>query len=344
MADFSHFIVFYSMATGHQAETSSQDYIDPFCDECILESGTMVKVNAFCEVCNAFMCEGCEKFHADQEIYLKHIILRGKDLPPCQKKRPVIYDRCNSHDQQKLDQFCERHSCLVCSECVKRLHKACLTEPVKIVSFKANAQEIGNMKTNVLELKKEMLSSQEYLDTCLRSHLTRQRDTVLEKCQFKFDELVAKIEHLRAQYEAEVDTLFEKQSKLFSEQIRDIEKVVKGLDVAYKCIEKAEKKYELESENLFIEIKTIVTDINQCTDDFRKIQNSFEAVTLKFTDNNYLHKCIMKADSIGSLYICPVDLQFRSAAKIKHIVFPQFGTKRPPEKSLTALKKTSVKP
>ena len=343
MADISHFILFYSMATSHQAETSSQDYIDPFCDECDLDTGHLVKVNAFCQTCNAFMCEGCEKVHADQEKYLKHVILRGKDIPSCQKQRPVLYDLCTSHDKHVLDQYCEHHSCLVCSECVQRSHKACLQVPVKAVCFKANAQEVESMKTVVWQLKEDMLSSQEFLDTHLRSHLEIQRDTVLKGCHTLFDELVAKIEHLREQFDAEVDALFQKQSNLFSEQMRDIEKVVADLDVVYRCIEKAEKRYELEGENLFIKIKTVVADINQCTDEFRKIQNSFEAVSLKFTRNDYLHKFVMKADSIGSLYICPLDLKVRSADRFKHIVFPQFGNKRPPKKSLKAWKKTSVK-
>ena len=154
----------------------------------------------YCQNCNIYMCNKCEKFHSN--IFENHL-----KLPINKNKEEIFTGLCKGKDHQnKLVFFCKNHNKLCCSSCLCKLKKkgygqhkdcdVCEIEDIKeekkskyeenikyLENLSINIQEsINNLKLiyeKIEENKEQLISHVQKIFTKLRSALNEREDELL---------------------------------------------------------------------------------------------------------------------------------------------------------------------
>jgi len=154
----------------------------------------------YCQYCNIYMCNKCEKFHSN--IFEDHL-----KLPINKEKQDIFTGLCKEKDHQnKLLFFCKSHNKLCCSSCLCKIKKkgygqhkdcdVCEIEDIKedkknkyeenmkyLENLSNNIQEsINNLKLiyeKIEENKEQLISNVQKIFTKLRTSLNEREDELI---------------------------------------------------------------------------------------------------------------------------------------------------------------------
>ena len=178
--------------------------------KCSSDEHQEIEAVYYCQNCNIYMCNKCEKFHSN--IFKKHLkILLGKD------KTEIFTGLCQEKDHSnKLLFFCKSHNKLSCSSCLCKIKKkgfgqhkdcdVCEIEDIKeekknkyeenikyLENLSNNIQEsINNLKLihdKIEENKEQFISDVQKIFTKIRNALNEREDELLLEVENKYKEL-----------------------------------------------------------------------------------------------------------------------------------------------------------
>ena len=125
------------------------------CDECVDGRNGLAVV--FCCMCHQFLCKVCRDYHSSSRRFSKHKIVlldqaEDRQLHTTMKPRDH-YCSQPSHEDNKLNFYCETCSLLVCPHCTTVTHKSHYVKEISTVA-KSHHMEI----TGALEDAKEVVT------------------------------------------------------------------------------------------------------------------------------------------------------------------------------------------
>ena len=161
--------------------------------------GEQAPVVAWCEDCDAMICQQCVALHKKIASLRAHVVCTRKRFKGSDSESttalPVTFTKCPRHVGQELKYLCTTCSELVCPECLLRIHKDheyCLVEKARH-SLETKMEELASL----VDYKKEEFS--EYLVKASKAESEALEYSELMKSEVNnvFDGIVASVEAQR---------------------------------------------------------------------------------------------------------------------------------------------------
>ncbi|KAH3749898.1 uncharacterized protein LOC127847746 [Dreissena polymorpha] len=277
----------------------SDSFTDFCCSPC-LEHKIDQWAEFYCENCLKFYCEKCINLHG--QLFGKHVTYgRGETSkwPVCKEVEDFI-QKCDLHEDKRLEMFCNDHSQLCCTNCAFVNHRQCAKVALISESVQGPLPDLQQLSRNIQTVLEDLEKLQNYWDTNMQSlqvsyskqlneiRDTRQKiNTILDNIeQNTIKELEDKMTSLKASIKTNVDNCSKLQNELkrLSDTIHDI--VDKG-------------KAELS----FIASKKCVEKINQSetylTDNLVQVERS-----LTFQADSEVQQQLSKLLGLGRIVVC----------------------------------------
>ena len=268
----------------------------------------------YCQNCNIYMCNKCEKFHSN--IFEDHL-----KLPINKEKSDIFTGLCKEKDHQnKLLFFCKIHNKLCCSSCLCKIKKkgygqhkdcdVCEIEEIKeekknkyeenikyLENLSNNIQEsINNLKLiyeKIEENKEQLISNVQKIFTKLRTALNEREDELL---LYFGDEIIKENEKLPNQIKIILENSKKNDHKWNNNEELNIE-INECLQIEEKInqIKKINSVIKPNSDNIHLKFSPDENKINEfigTIKDFGEILFSKQCSICKSFDN--LRKCLCK--------------------------------------------------
>jgi hypothetical protein len=117
------------MATGgditiDETDQMQDEFFDFQCTLCELKNKNC-KAEKYCVDCKDYYCSTCVKFHEDIPALLKHKILEKDQFQSMsrQTQLPIPTERCENHNHNCVDMYCEEHNQVGCQMCMAIYHR-----------------------------------------------------------------------------------------------------------------------------------------------------------------------------------------------------------------------------
>ena len=290
--------------------------------KCSSDEHQEIEAVYYCQNCNIYMCNKCEKFHSN--IFKKHLkILLGKD------KTEIFTGLCQEKDHSnKLLFFCKTHNKLCCSSCLCKIKKkgfgqhkdcdVCEIEDIKeekknkyeenikyLENLSNNIQEsINNLKLihdKIEENKEQFISNVQKIFTKIRNALNEREDELLLIIKDKYknfdlgDNIIKENEKLPNQIKIILDNSKKNDNKWNNDEELNIE--------INECLEIEEKINKIKKINSALQPDYSQINIrfgpneNQINDFIQTIRNFGQILltqcSICYSVNN-LRKCLCK--------------------------------------------------
>ncbi|KAH3719300.1 uncharacterized protein LOC127854993 [Dreissena polymorpha] len=172
------------MATFSQltVDKGSDSVIDFCCSPC-LEHKTVQWAEFYCDNCLKFYCAKCINLHG--QLFGKHVTYgRGETSKwPVSKEVEDVIRKCDLHEDKLLEMFCDKHSQLCCTNCVRRNHRKCAKVTLMSESVKGPPPDLQQLSRRIKTILVELQTLQIKLDTNMKSLDASYNKQVLEICE-----------------------------------------------------------------------------------------------------------------------------------------------------------------
>ncbi|XP_052235686.1 uncharacterized protein LOC127847672 isoform X4 [Dreissena polymorpha] len=246
------------MATFSQTTLGKgSDLFTDFCCSPCLEHKIDQWAEFYCDNCLKFYCAKCTNLHG--QWFGTHVTYGRGDTHkwPVSKEVEDFIQKCDLHEDKRLEMFCNDHSQLCCNNCAFVNHRQCAKVALISESVKGPLPDLQQISRKIQTFLEDLEELQNYWDTHMQSLKvlfnkqlheitdTRQKiNTILDKIeQNTIKELEDKMTSLRASVKTNVDNCSKLQNKLkrLSDTIHEI--VDKGkaelsFIASKKCLEK----------------------------------------------------------------------------------------------------------
>ncbi|XP_052230959.1 uncharacterized protein LOC127844604 isoform X3 [Dreissena polymorpha] len=247
------------MATFSQStvDKGSDSFTDFCCSPC-LEQNIDQWAEFYCNNCLKFYCAKCINLHG--QLFGKHVTYGRGDTSkwPVLKEVEDFLQKCDLHEDKRLEMFCNDHSQLCCTNCAFLNHRQCTKVTLISESVKGptpDLQQVSKRIQIILEtlkkLENDWNTNMQSLQVSYNTHLheirqTRQKiNTIFDKIEKNtIKELDDKMTSLKASLKTDLDNCSKLKNELkqLSDAIHDI--VDKGkADLSFiaskKCLEKS---------------------------------------------------------------------------------------------------------
>ena len=175
--------------------TSSDEHVDPYCEQCVDDKTIRVAAIGLCKECNTLICQQCLEAHSKWPKLRNHTILQGEDMPRTQAAKPVNFPDCEIHKENVNAHFCLDHHKILCSQCMESFHGAC-----KGTAIHTLCKLLG--KNDVRKIRDAIQKSVQTANTVKLAILQNkdaieyQRKTVIREAQNLKKQLIDKIESI----------------------------------------------------------------------------------------------------------------------------------------------------
>ena len=280
-----------------------------------------IEVNLFCQECQIYMCNNCEKIHST--LFKFHHTLNINKDP---KDIFTGFCKLNNH-KNKLEYYCKDHSILCCGLCIARIKgkgngdhgdcNICLIEDIKEEKKKKFSDNITQLKDlsksleeSINKLKKiydNINNMKEELKTKISKVFTKIRDTINQR----EDKLLL-----------EVDTMFD--NNFFKEEIiKQREKLPSKIKLYFEKEKINDNDWNDESKlnsliNDCINIENHIKDINNINENIKK----FEVIETKIEfgpENDKVNNFLSIIKNFGHIFI-PKKIQFPKKEQMRKFV------------------------
>ena len=186
--------------------------------KCSLKEHSNINAIAYCQKCEVYMCNKCNKFHS--ELCRNH-----SDFIINDNINEIFNEICNEgKNHSKLNYYCKNHNKLCCISCIAKIkgegigqHKDCdvffikeikdekknkLRENIKILenfskSLELSINELKKLFDEINENKEQMKLKIQKIFTNLRSALNNREDELMNEIDKEFDNLYGNEEIIR---------------------------------------------------------------------------------------------------------------------------------------------------
>ena len=263
--------------------------------KCSLKEHNEFDANNYCQKCEIYMCNKCEKHHLC--IFPNHqLIILDKDI----SNIFTGYCKVENHHQNELDFFCKNHNILCCGKCISKLkskgcgqHTDCnvcnyediiedkkqnLKKNIKILEDLGNIFSIDELKIIVEKIRK----NKEEIKLEIQKVFTNIRNAINNR----EDELLL-----------EVDKEFEK-IYLNEDILKESEKLPNKIKISLERGKLIDKEWDNSLINDCINIENDIKNINEINDKIKECK--LKDIKLKFNYEGSLLESIKYFGSINN--------------------------------------------
>ncbi|XP_052211973.1 uncharacterized protein LOC127831032 isoform X1 [Dreissena polymorpha] len=237
-------------------DKGSDSFIDFCCSPCH-EHKTVQWAEFYCDNCEKFYCAKCINLHG--QLFGTHATYGRGDTSkwPVSKEVEDFLQKCDLHEDKRLEMYCNDHSQLCCTDCAFLNHRQCAKVTLISESVKGPPPDLQLLARNILTILKEIKKLQNYWDTNMQSlqvsydkqlheiHKTRKKiNSILDKIEKNtMKELDDKLTNLKASVKTDTDNCSKLKNDLeqLSGAIHDVVdkgKVELSFIASKKCLEK----------------------------------------------------------------------------------------------------------
>ncbi|XP_052235683.1 uncharacterized protein LOC127847672 isoform X1 [Dreissena polymorpha] len=266
------------MATFSQTTLGKgSDLFTDFCCSPCLEHKIDQWAEFYCDNCLKFYCAKCTNLHG--QLFGKHVTYGRGDTSkwPVSKEVEDFIQKCDLHEDKRLEMFCNDHNQLCCTNCAFLNHRQCAKVVLISESVKGPLPDLQQLSRKIQTVLVELKKLQNYWDTNMQSlqvsynkqlheiGQTRQKiNTILDEIEnTTLKELEDKMTTLKASVNTNVDNCSKLQNELtrLRDTIHDI--VDKGkaelsFIASKKCLEKINQSETYLKENL-VQVESSLT-------------------------------------------------------------------------------------
>ncbi|KAH3749885.1 hypothetical protein DPMN_184400 [Dreissena polymorpha] len=287
------------MASFSTVGKGSHSFTDFCCSPC-LEHKIDQWAEFYCDNCLKFYCEKCINLHG--QLFGKHVTYgRGETSKwPVSKEVEDFIQKCDLHEDKRLEMFCYDHNQLCCTNCAFDNHRQCAKVALITESVQEPLPDLQQLSRNIQTVLEDLEKLQNYWDTNMQSlqvsynkqlneiRDTRQKiNTILDKIeQNTIKELEDKMASLNVSVQTNVDNCSKLQNELkrLSNTIHDI--VDKGkAELLFIASKKCLKKIKLSETYL--------------TDNLVQVESS-----LTFQADSYFQCHLSQLSCLGRIVVC----------------------------------------
>ncbi|XP_052776660.1 uncharacterized protein LOC128214306 [Mya arenaria] len=140
-----------------QLRTSAVD--TTYCQPCS-QDGETLAAEAFCTVCNEFLCSNCASVHKKLKMTRSHALLDKSNMPTSmssQDDNDEYIEPCEIHKKEFIKYFCPTHQTLNCGHCAVQNHRSCHVDVISDISkaFK-DGPEYSDIDNAIAKLFKDI--------------------------------------------------------------------------------------------------------------------------------------------------------------------------------------------
>ncbi|XP_052800971.1 uncharacterized protein LOC128231811 isoform X1 [Mya arenaria] len=140
---------------GRNAANANESAPDTtYCKPCS-EDGKKFPPEAFCPVCNEFMCSSCARVHTNMTLTKNHTLQENSRMSPsfCAGSADEYFTgTCQLHGKEFLKYYCLHHEQFLCGDClaVNEVHRSCKVEKISQLDKRYNdGAEYNSLKTGL---------------------------------------------------------------------------------------------------------------------------------------------------------------------------------------------------
>jgi len=132
------------------------------CDLCA-EGDENIPAEAYCTVCNEFMCTQCATSHQRSRLGRNHKLVDKDSMPRKQSEKDQEYvnEYCKDHPRELVKYFCPTHGDLLCGDCVVKNSHTCKLQVIAEVSkgyrksteFKQHEEQLKKITDKISKTK-----------------------------------------------------------------------------------------------------------------------------------------------------------------------------------------------
>ena len=218
------------MAEGGDSVDSSRNRL---CDICCKE-GRRIHSVCFCQQCEQYFCVDCKNYHSEaratrsHEIKedtgsLKYVSEAQMDMPSLSSltlgSEPVDPPVCKEHGHE-FKYFCKSHKLQLCLTCRRVEHKNCKT----VINIEQAAREVysechGGKTIQSIKQLAERFGECQATARKSKTDLPGKRQSAIDSVKQTRKSVDAYLDKLEANALAEIDEIFDKETKALDEQI-----------------------------------------------------------------------------------------------------------------------------
>ena len=251
--------------------------------KCSLKAHAEIDAIFYCQKCDTYMCNKCEKHHSS--IFPRHKLL---DLDKDDSQINSGFCKVENHHQNELDFYCKDHNALCCGFCVIKIkkkwygtHADCDTCNIEDIT----EEKKNNLKSNIKTLEELSNTIKSSIDDLkiLFEKISKSKEDIKLNIQKIFTKLRTALNDREDELLNEVDKQFE--NNYFNEDIlKECDKLPNKIKVSLEKGKIIEKDWDNNKLNVIIndciDIENNIKNINNINDKIKKSKSN--NVELKF--------------------------------------------------------------
>ena len=273
---------------------------DPFCEPCRTRKGFYVKPYGYCHECYKFICPTCHAKHSKLKRTKGHTIKIGKDMPQSMAAKPPKYDKCDIHSDILKDQFCEEHTCLVCTSCILFEHKLCSVTKVADLCKNIKYSEIKSLHGIVNAIHgnlKNVIASVEENDTKLKEG----KQSMLCEVESMYTESLSKLAKIYDNVKKDIESQYNPHLQTISELQKTLKYHCKSFETSVK--DTKQLIGSVVNEKAFLKMHEVSNSVDKYTKDVQDMNQSQSFVSLSFELEETLSAFLARGSTFGSIKV-----------------------------------------
>ncbi|XP_052780526.1 transcription intermediary factor 1-alpha-like [Mya arenaria] len=160
---------------GRNATNTNESASDTtYCQPCF-EDGKKFPPEAFCPVCNEFLCSTCARVHKNMKLTKNHVLQDKSSMPSsfrAEIEEEIFTETCQLHVREFIKYYCPHHDDLLCGDCVigNEEHGSCKVEKISQVAKQyEEGSEYHSLETGLGELVNDVENCSAYIQASMKA-------------------------------------------------------------------------------------------------------------------------------------------------------------------------------
>ena len=217
-------------------------------------------------------------------------------MPKPQTVKSPQYEKCYFHSMCVMDQFCIRHSELLCHQCVCDTHKSCEIKSITDASTECNCTNITQFKDTLLGIRKTIESKLLLFEKNV-SDLEHQRNLSVNKIKSTYDSVIFRVEKLFKEANEEIDRVYNKNKTYLVFQIGSLNKVLKNVDKSLTNLQKLKDVHV----KTFLHVQNVAKLTREDTFKVNEISKNIRNVGITVSINQEFQEFVNATSYIGTV-------------------------------------------
>ncbi|XP_052778866.1 uncharacterized protein LOC128216348 [Mya arenaria] len=265
------------------------------------EDGKKILPEAFCPVCEEFLCFTCARVHRNQKITKSHALQDKSSMPSSfreESEDEKFKETCQRHGIEFIKYYCLNHEELLCGDCLaEKAHRSCNIERISQLAERyKEGEEYNNLKTGLVQTANDIGRLSPDIQAIMKS--------VDEECLTNINEL--------RKFRTEINQYLDKWENELLAEIDQKKRTSNTLlnELKSKCtnmkssIEKLKSELQEQDDNtnqLFIVGKRAIKELAGLQEALEDVSRRSEVPRYKFQWDQATEQLIASDNAIGTL-------------------------------------------